>query len=65
MLYSQNNKTEGAKMLTEKMYNEMLHDFNNGGIKKSYPNLTHYERVTLIKHFAKGPKCPCDKIHAN
>ena len=52
-------------MLTEKMYNEMLHDFNNGGIKKSYPNLTHYERVTLIKHFAKGPTCPCSQSHSS
>jgi len=50
-------------MLTEKMYNEMLHDFNVDGIKKSYPNLTHSERVALIKHFATGPKCPCDLPH--
>jgi hypothetical protein len=54
---------KGAKMLTEKMYNEMLHDFNNGGIKKNYPNLSRYERIELIKHFAKSPLCPCDLPH--
>lgn len=52
-------------MLTKKMYDEMLHDFNSIGIQKNYPNLTHYERVELIKHFAKGPKCPCDLSHKN
>ena len=52
-------------MLTQKMYDEMLHDFANEGIQKNYPNLTTYERVALIKHFAKGPKCPCDKPHTN
>lgn len=50
-------------MLTDKMYEEMLHDFNNGGIQKSYPNLTTHERISLIKHFATGPKCPCDLPH--
>jgi len=52
-------------MLTQEMYDEMLHDFANEGIQKNYPNLTTYERISLIKHFAKGPKCPCDKPHAN
>jgi hypothetical protein len=52
-------------MLTDEMYEEMLHDFNNGGITKNYPNLNTFERVALIKHFAKGPKCPCDKPHTN
>ena len=52
-------------MLTQKMYDEMLHDFANDGVQKNYPNLTLQERVMLIKHFAKGPKCPCDKPHTN
>jgi hypothetical protein len=52
-------------MLTQKMYDEMLHDFNNGGITKNYPNLTTYEREALIKHFARGPKCSCKRPHKN
>jgi hypothetical protein len=51
-------------MLTDKMYLEMVHDYNNGGITKSYPNLTTFERVALIKHFAKNdPKCSCPLTH--
>ena len=45
------------------MFDEIVHDFNDGGVMKFYPNLTLTQRIRLIQYLATGPKCPCDKPH--
>ena len=52
-------------MITQKKLDLLIHEFNDGGIR-SVGGLTNFDRMVLMRHFAKyAPKCPCDKPHTN